>query len=127
MKRVAMPTDSRARSGTSSTISEVTRWNPRGRGRNSICFWIHTPPILARTAKRTYGGRSPQGLVHIGQRRSMDPPLRERLRWRNASENSVEAPAVRAMMARTAALLAGATAVVCLVGVLVPGEAQLDD
>jgi diguanylate cyclase (GGDEF)-like protein/putative nucleotidyltransferase with HDIG domain len=57
----------------------------------------------------------------------MDPPLRERLRWRNASENSVEAPAARAMMARTAALLAGAAAVVCLVGVFVPGEAQLDD
>jgi diguanylate cyclase (GGDEF)-like protein len=57
----------------------------------------------------------------------MDPPLRERLRWRNASEDSVEAPAARAMMARTAALLAGAAAVVCLVGVFVPGEAQLDD
>ena len=57
----------------------------------------------------------------------MDPPLRERLRWRNASENSVEAPAARAMMARTAALLAGATSVVCLVGVFVPGEAQFDD
>jgi len=53
----------------------------------------------------------------------MDPPLRERLRWRNASEDSVEAPAARAMMARTAALLAGAAAVVCLVGVFVPGEA----
>jgi diguanylate cyclase (GGDEF)-like protein len=57
----------------------------------------------------------------------MDPPLRERLRWRNASENSVEAPAARAMMARTAALLAGATSVICLVGVFVPGDAQLDD
>src|SRR5688572_18724177 len=57
----------------------------------------------------------------------MDPPLRERLRWRNASENGVEAPAARAMMARTAVLLAGAAAVVCLVGVFVPGDAQLDD
>src|SRR5688572_26275541 len=57
----------------------------------------------------------------------MDPPLRERLRWRNASENSVEAPAARATMARTAALLAGAAAVVCIVGVFVPGDAQLDD
>jgi diguanylate cyclase (GGDEF)-like protein/putative nucleotidyltransferase with HDIG domain len=57
----------------------------------------------------------------------MDPPLRERLRWRNASENSVEAPAARAMMARTATLLAAAAAVVCLVGVFVPGDAQLDD
>ena len=57
----------------------------------------------------------------------MDPPLRERLRWRNASDNGVEAPAARAMMARTATLLAGAAAVVCLVGVFVPGDAQLDD
>ena len=57
----------------------------------------------------------------------MDPPLRERLRWRNASENGVEAPAARAMMARASALLAGAAAVVCLVGVFVPGDAQLDD
>jgi diguanylate cyclase (GGDEF)-like protein len=57
----------------------------------------------------------------------MDPPLRERLRWRNASENGVEAPAARATMARTAALLSGATALVCLVGVFVPGDAQFDD
>jgi diguanylate cyclase (GGDEF)-like protein len=57
----------------------------------------------------------------------MDPPLRERLRWRNASENSVEAPAARAMMARTSALLAGAAAVVCMVGVFVPGDAQFDN
>jgi diguanylate cyclase (GGDEF)-like protein len=57
----------------------------------------------------------------------MDPPLRERLRWRNASENGVEAPAARAMMARTVALLAGVAAVVCMVGVFVPGDAQLDD
>ena len=57
----------------------------------------------------------------------MDPPLRERLRWRNASENSVEAPAARAMMARASALLAAVAAVVCLVGVFVPGDAQFDD
>jgi diguanylate cyclase (GGDEF)-like protein/putative nucleotidyltransferase with HDIG domain len=57
----------------------------------------------------------------------MDPPLRERLRWRNASENSVEAPAARATMARAASLLAAAAAVVCLVGVFVPGDAQFDD
>jgi diguanylate cyclase (GGDEF)-like protein len=56
----------------------------------------------------------------------MDPPLRERLRWRNASENGVEAPAARAMMARAAALLAATAAVVCLVGAFVPGDAQLD-
>jgi diguanylate cyclase (GGDEF)-like protein len=57
----------------------------------------------------------------------MDPPLRERLRWRNASENEIEAPATRAMMARTAALFAGAGALICLLGSFVPGEAQLDD
>src|SRR4051795_13217446 len=63
----------------------------------------------------------------MSPRRSMDPPLRERLRWRNASENVVEAPATRAMMARTAALFAGAGAFVCLLGSFIPGEAQLDD
>jgi diguanylate cyclase (GGDEF)-like protein len=57
----------------------------------------------------------------------MDPPLRERLRWRNASGNGVEAPATRAMMARTAALFAGAGALICLLGSFVPGEAQFDD
>jgi diguanylate cyclase (GGDEF)-like protein len=57
----------------------------------------------------------------------MDPPLRERLRWRNASGTDVEAPATRAMMARTAALFAGAGAFVCLLGSFVPGEAQFDD
>jgi diguanylate cyclase (GGDEF)-like protein len=57
----------------------------------------------------------------------MSKPLRERLRWRNATGNGVEAPATRAMMARTAALLSGAGALVCLVGVLVPGKAELDD
>jgi diguanylate cyclase (GGDEF)-like protein len=57
----------------------------------------------------------------------MDPPLRERLRWRNATGDSVELPARRAPLAPTAALLFGAAALICLVGVLVPGEAQLDD
>ena len=57
----------------------------------------------------------------------MDPPLRERLRWRNATGNDVERPATRATMARTAALLGGAIALTCLVAVLVPGDAQLDD
>ena len=37
-----------------------------------------------------------------GQRRSMDSPLRERLRWRNAHGEEVEQPATRATMARTA-------------------------
>jgi diguanylate cyclase (GGDEF)-like protein len=57
----------------------------------------------------------------------MDPPLRERLRWRNATDNGVERPATRATMARTAALLSGAGALSCFVAVFVPGEAQLDD
>jgi diguanylate cyclase (GGDEF)-like protein len=57
----------------------------------------------------------------------MDPPLRERLRWRNATGNDVERPATRATMARTAALLSGAGALTCLIAVLIPGDAQLDD
>jgi diguanylate cyclase (GGDEF)-like protein len=57
----------------------------------------------------------------------MDTPLRERLRWRNATSNGVEAPATRATMARTGALLGGAGALVCFAGVYVPGDAQFDD
>ena len=57
----------------------------------------------------------------------MDPPLRERLRWRNATGNDVERPATRANMARTSALLSAAGALVCLIAVLVPGDGQLDD
>jgi diguanylate cyclase (GGDEF)-like protein/putative nucleotidyltransferase with HDIG domain len=57
----------------------------------------------------------------------MDPPLRERLSWRNAIVNGIDAPARRAPLAPTAALLFGAAAAICLVGVLVPGDAQRDD
>ena len=57
----------------------------------------------------------------------METPLRERLRWRNASRNGVEAPATRAMMTHTAALFSGAAAAICLLGSFVPGEAQFDD
>jgi diguanylate cyclase (GGDEF)-like protein len=57
----------------------------------------------------------------------MEPPLRERVRWRNPSQEGVEAPATRAMMARTGALLAGAGAIICLLGSFLPGEAQFDD
>ena len=57
----------------------------------------------------------------------MDPPLRERLRWRNATDNGVKRPATTATMARTAALLSAAIALTSLVAVLVPGDAQLDD
>jgi diguanylate cyclase (GGDEF)-like protein/putative nucleotidyltransferase with HDIG domain len=57
----------------------------------------------------------------------MDPPLRERLSWRNAIVNGIDAPARRAPLAPTAALLFGAAAGICVVGVLVPGGAQRDD
>src|SRR3954452_13454145 len=63
----------------------------------------------------------------MSPKRRMDPPLRERLRWRNVPEDGGEAPATRAMMARTAALFAGAGAVICLLGSFIPGEAQFDD
>ena len=56
----------------------------------------------------------------------MDPPLRERVSWRNVADDDGEAPATRAMMARTAALFAGAGALICLLGTFVPGEAQFD-
>ena len=57
----------------------------------------------------------------------MDPRLRERLRWRNATVGGVEAPARRAPLAPIAGLLFGAAALICLTGVLVPGNAQFDD
>ena len=57
----------------------------------------------------------------------MDPPLRERLRWRNATSNGVERPAERATMARAAAMFSFSAALICLIGVLVPGDAELDD
>jgi len=57
----------------------------------------------------------------------MDPPLRERLRWRNATDDDVERPATRENMARTSAFLTIAGSLVCLVAVLVPGDGQLDD
>ena len=50
----------------------------------------------------------------------MDPPLRERLRWRTAVGEGFDSPARRAPLARTAALLFGAAALICLTGVLVP-------
>jgi diguanylate cyclase (GGDEF)-like protein len=57
----------------------------------------------------------------------MDPPLRERLRWRNATGEGVDSPARRAPLAPTAALLFGAAALICATGVAVPGDAQHDD
>ncbi len=57
----------------------------------------------------------------------MDSPLRERLRWRNATGEDVEPPATRATLGRTAVLLSGSAAAICLAGVYVPGEMQLHD
>ena len=57
----------------------------------------------------------------------MDPPLRERLRWRTATGVDVDSPARRAPLAPTAALLFGAAALICATGVLVPGDAQFDE
>jgi two-component system, cell cycle response regulator len=57
----------------------------------------------------------------------MEPPLRERLRWRNATRDGAEPPARRAPLAPIAALLFGAASLICLTGVFVPGDAQLDD
>jgi len=57
----------------------------------------------------------------------MDPPLRERLRWRTATGEGVDSPPRQAPLAPTAALLFGAAALICLAGVLLPGDAQFDD
>jgi diguanylate cyclase (GGDEF)-like protein len=57
----------------------------------------------------------------------MDPPLRERLRWRNATGEGVDSPARQAPLAPTAALLFGAAALICVAGVALPGEAESDD
>ena len=57
----------------------------------------------------------------------MDPPLRERLRWRNATGNDVELPATRANMARTAALLSGAGASSASSAWSCPATASCDD
>jgi hypothetical protein len=55
----------------------------------------------------------------------MDSPLRERLRWRNTTDEDVEATATRATLARTAAVLTGLGALICLIGALVPGDAEV--
>ena len=57
----------------------------------------------------------------------MDRPLRERLRWRNATKYGVEQRARRAPLAPMAALLFAAAALICLAGVFLPGDAQYDD
>jgi diguanylate cyclase (GGDEF)-like protein/putative nucleotidyltransferase with HDIG domain len=57
----------------------------------------------------------------------MDPPLRERLRWRNATRNGVETPATRATMARAGALFWAAGACFALISVLVPDTAVNDE
>ena len=57
----------------------------------------------------------------------MDPPLRERRALAERVGEGVDAPATRAMMARTAALLAGAGASSACSACFVPGDAQFDD
>src|SRR5436190_12470447 len=57
-------------------------------------------------------------------RRSMDPPLRERLSWRSSIEES--APASRAAMARTGAVFGAAAGLFALVSVAVPHTAVND-
>ena len=47
--------------------------------------------------------------------------------WRNATADGVEAPATRATLARTAALLSAVGALICFVGAVVPGDAQHDE
>ena len=102
------PSDSDPSSGTASTISDVTRWKPRGApaarfraGSTRRAFW--------RDRHSGHRVAPDPGLV-FRPRRSMDPPLRERLRWRNATGDAVEAPATRAAMARAAALFSAAGA-----------------
>ena len=57
----------------------------------------------------------------------MDPPLRERLRWRTPTAEGVDSPARQAPLAPTAGVLFGAAALICLAGALLPGDAELDD
>src|SRR5215211_2392617 len=57
----------------------------------------------------------------------MDPPLRERLRWRTATGEGVDSPARQAPLAPTAGLLFTAAALICLAGVVLPGDAELDE
>src|SRR5947208_2913 len=58
-------------------------------------------------------------------RRSMDPPLRERLSWRNSIDES--APASRAAMARAGAVFGAAAGVFAFVSVAVPNTAVNDE
>ncbi len=55
MCRWARPIRTSSSSGTPSTTSRVTRWNPRGRGRSSIRRWRHISPgsLAARMSTRS--------------------------------------------------------------------------
>lgn len=57
----------------------------------------------------------------------MNPPLRERLGWRNPTRNGIELPATRAAMARAAALLAVAGALLGAVAVALPSGEGVDE
>src|SRR5918997_3765368 len=49
------------------------------------------------------------------------------MRWRRATVEGVHAPAMRATLARTAAVLSGVGALICFAGALVPGDSQHDE
>ena len=57
----------------------------------------------------------------------MEPPLRERLRWRTPMRDGTRDPATRATMARTGAYFAAAGALAGAVSVLVPDTAVEHD
>src|SRR4051794_35321450 len=69
----------------------------------------------------------PEGGTGIGQadRRSMDPPLRERLSWRNSIDEGP--PASRAAMARAGAVFGAAGGLFAFVSVAVPDTAVNDE
>jgi diguanylate cyclase (GGDEF)-like protein/putative nucleotidyltransferase with HDIG domain len=57
----------------------------------------------------------------------MDPPLRERLRWRNPTRNGIEMPSTRAAMASTGVMFAVAGAVLSLLSALISDSPTLDE
>jgi diguanylate cyclase (GGDEF)-like protein/putative nucleotidyltransferase with HDIG domain len=56
----------------------------------------------------------------------MDPPLRERLRWRNPTRNGLEMPSTRATMASTGVLFGLAGAALSALSALISDSATLD-
>jgi diguanylate cyclase (GGDEF)-like protein len=56
----------------------------------------------------------------------MEPPLRERVSWRNNRRDVIDVPATRATMARTGALFAASGAIFGLLSVAIPNSPVLD-